>query len=86
MRVSANRTATSAAMSKPRANLARHRVLALHPEDVRFGTVRWAPTKSLWFIGMATGALVGGGLTLSWAALSVFAGSTGIIALRTGRI
>ena len=43
-------------MNTLRATVDRHRVLALDPADVQFGTVRWAPVKSFWFIGMATGA------------------------------
>jgi stearoyl-CoA desaturase (delta-9 desaturase) len=53
-------------------NVAEHRVQALDPQDVRGGTVRYSPIKSFWFIGMATGALIGGWLTVSWAALGVF--------------
>jgi fatty-acid desaturase len=58
-----------------------HRVQAAAPEDVRAGTVSWAPINSLWFLGMATGALVGGALTFTWAALSVFVGSTALVLL-----
>jgi fatty-acid desaturase len=58
-----------------------HRVQASAPEDVRAGTVSWAPIKSLWFLGMATGALVGGALTFSWTALSVFVGATALVLL-----
>ena len=76
MSVSANRTATSA-----RAALARHRVQASDPKDVRLGTVSWAPIKSLWFLGMLTGALIGGTLTFSWTALSVFVGATAMVLL-----
>ena len=76
MSISANRTMASA-----RTALAGHRVLASDPEDLRLGTVRWAPIKSLWFLGMLTGALVGGTLTFSWAALLVFVGATAVVLL-----
>src|SRR5215475_9163469 len=67
-------------VSEP-SDVRRHRVQAKAPEDVRTGTVEWAPVKSLWFLGMATGALVGGALTFSWAALSVFVGATALVLL-----
>jgi fatty-acid desaturase len=63
------------------ARIDRHRVLAGDPQDIRVGVVRWAPIKSLWFLGMAAGALVGGALTFSWAALAVFVSSTGVVLL-----
>jgi fatty-acid desaturase len=68
-------------LSALHASVGRHRVRASDPSDVRLGTVRWAPIKSLWFIGMATGALIGGALTFTWAALSVFVGSTAMVLL-----
>jgi fatty-acid desaturase len=81
MRVSANRTAVPAVTNTPGASLARHRVMAVEPADVRLGTVRWAPIKSFWFIGMVTGGLVGGTLTFSWNALSVFVAATAVVLL-----
>jgi stearoyl-CoA desaturase (delta-9 desaturase) len=61
--------------------VSRHRVQAAGPEDVRAGIVRWAPVKSFWFLGMATGALVGGARTFNWAALSVFVCATAAVLL-----
>jgi fatty-acid desaturase len=79
MRVSAEQAAQSSAAAG--ADLAEHRVLALNLVDVQSGTVRWAPIKSIWFLGMATGALIGGAVTFSWSALSVFVGSTAVVLL-----
>jgi fatty-acid desaturase len=74
--ISANRTMASAQTA-----LLAHRVLASDPEDLRLGAVRWAPIKSLWFLGMLTGALAGGTLTFSWTALLVFVGATAVVLL-----
>jgi fatty-acid desaturase len=63
------------------ADIPRHRVVAKDPQDVRLGTVRWAPLKSLWFLGMGLGALIGGAFTFSWVALLVFIGSTAAVLL-----
>ena len=49
-----------------------HRVWAQNPDCVRKGIVRYAPTKSLWFLGMSVGALVGCPLTFTWGGLGVF--------------
>jgi len=81
MRVSSQLIAVPGGAGTLPASTALHRVLAIHPQDVRFGTVRWAPIKSFWFIGMAAGALVGGVLTFSWAAFSVFVGATAAVLL-----
>ena len=61
--------------------IAHHRVLASDPQDVRLGSVTYAPIKSLWFLGMACGALVGGFLTISVRAVIVFAVSTAVVLL-----
>ena len=61
--------------------LAEHRVLACDPEDVRCGTVRYAPIKSLWFLGMVCGALVGGLLTINVSAIAVFVLTTTVVLL-----
>lgn len=58
-----------------------HRVSAIDPQDVQLGVVRWAPVKSLWFLGMAAAAMVGGALTFTWSALAVFAVSTSLVLL-----
>ena len=76
MSISANRTVPSA-----RTALAGHRVVASDSENLRLGTVRWAPIKSLWFLGMLTGAVVGGAVTFSWAALLLFIGATAAVLL-----
>jgi fatty-acid desaturase len=68
-------------MSTFPASTASHRVSAQQLEDVRFGIVRWAPVKSTWFIGMMTGALVGGALTFTWAAFLVFVVLTAVVLL-----
>ena len=59
----------------------RHRILALDTEDVRVGTVRYAPIKSIWFLGMTMGALIGGALTIRLSAVAVFAGLTAVVLL-----
>lgn len=60
-------------------SLMSHRVQA--GADVLRGVVRWEPVRSLWFSGMALGALVGGVLTFTWAAFSLFVGSTALVLL-----
>ena len=45
------------------------------------GRVRWEPVRSLWFTGMALGAVVGGALTFSWAAFAVFVVATVLVLL-----
>lgn len=62
-------------------NLERHRVLALDPGDVRVGSVKYAPVKSIWFLGMVLGTLVGGLLTITWAAFGVFVALTALVLL-----
>jgi stearoyl-CoA desaturase (delta-9 desaturase) len=53
-----------------------HRVRATAPSDVLRGRVAWSPVKSIWFIGMALGAVVGGLATFTWAAFGIFIAST----------
>jgi stearoyl-CoA desaturase (delta-9 desaturase) len=43
--------------------------------------VRYAPVKSLWFLGMSTGALLGGPLTFSWSAFALFLVTTATVLL-----
>src|SRR5690242_9299632 len=57
------------------------RILALDAGDVRVGTVRYAPIKSIWFLGMTMGALIGGALTIRWSAVALFAGLTAVVLL-----
>ena len=42
------------------------------------GTIRWAPTKSLWIGSMTTAALILGPIYFSWTALLLFVVSSGI--------
>ena len=49
-----------------------HRVATGDIEAVCAGRVRFAPLKSLWFLGMLGGATIGGALTFSWSAVAVF--------------
>ncbi|MCW7538450.1 acyl-CoA desaturase [Aquabacterium sp. A7-Y] len=63
------------------AGLHTHRVLAAALDEVRLGRVRWAPAKSLWFSGMAAGAVVGGAVTFSLPALLLFFVTTGTVLL-----
>jgi stearoyl-CoA desaturase (delta-9 desaturase) len=57
-------------------SLAGHRVRAPDPDSVRVGSVRYAPVKSLWFLGMAGGAIGGGIFTFSWSAFALFLAMT----------
>lgn len=57
------------------------RVLAFDIRDVQVGTVEYAPIKSLWFLGMTAGAMVGGVLTISWRAFALFVGLTALVLL-----
>ncbi|MGH8199313.1 MAG: acyl-CoA desaturase [Steroidobacteraceae bacterium] len=59
----------------------RQQILAHDSGDVRVGIVRYAPVKSVWFLGMTAGALIGGALTVSWCAFGLFAGLTAIVLL-----
>jgi hypothetical protein len=49
-----------------------HRVAAGDVDAACVGRVRYAPLKSLWFLGMLAGAAIGGALTFSWSASAVF--------------
>jgi len=68
-------------MTELPAYLAGHRVRAHHATDVPLGTVRFAPIKSLWFLGMLSGAVVGGALTVSLPALAIFVVITAVVLL-----
>ncbi len=59
----------------------RHRIRALDLDCVRNGVVRYAPIKSLWFLCMSAGALIGGPLTFTWAAFLMFVLSTSAVLL-----
>jgi hypothetical protein len=58
-----------------------HRVTAAGDNNVSVGTVGWSPVKSLWFVGMATSALVGGIATFTWPAFALFVASTALVLL-----
>ena len=63
------------------ANLDQHRVAAVNLDSVCVGTVRYAPVKSAWFLGMLTGALVGGAITFTWSAFAAFLVATAAVLL-----
>jgi fatty-acid desaturase len=63
------------------ASIRNHRVKARDLASVCAGRVCYAPTKSIWFLGMLSAAVVGGMLTFSWSALALFAISTAIVLL-----
>jgi hypothetical protein len=63
------------------ANLDQHRVAAVNLDSVCVGTVRYAPVKSVWFLGMLTGALVGGAITFTWSAFAAFLVATAAVLL-----
>jgi fatty-acid desaturase len=63
------------------ASLEAHRVAAADLNAVCAGHVRYAPIKSIWFLGMLVGALVGGALTFSLSALLLFFVSTAVVLL-----
>ncbi|GLS19051.1 hypothetical protein GCM10007874_20680 [Labrys miyagiensis] len=46
--------------------------------DAVRGSVRWSPVKSLWWLAMAAGALIGAPLTISWGALVLFLATTAV--------
>lgn len=58
-----------------------HRVSTERPDAVSNGSVRYAPLQSLWLGGMLAGAVIGGALAFSWAALLLFIASTAIVLL-----
>lgn len=58
-----------------------HRVRSCDHHCVCVGTVHYAPAKSLWLTGMLAGAVVGGSLTVSIAALGVFVTVTALTLL-----
>jgi hypothetical protein len=63
------------------ASLDRHRVTTRDLASVLKGQVRYLAVKSLWFIGMAGGALVGGAMTFSLPAFLLFIISTALVLL-----
>jgi len=63
------------------ASLSAHRVAAEDLNSVCNGRVRWAPVKSLWFLAMLGGGLIGGALTFSWSGFALFLVSTAAVLL-----
>jgi fatty-acid desaturase len=63
------------------ANLDQHRAAAVNLDSVCVGTVRYAPVKSVWFLGMMTGAIVGGAVTFTWSAFAAFLLATATVLL-----
>jgi fatty-acid desaturase len=62
-------------------SLNHHRVSTDDLNSVCEGEVRWSPVKSLWFIGMAGAAVVGGIYFFTWSGLLVFFIATGAVLL-----
>jgi fatty-acid desaturase len=58
-----------------------HRAHAANLDSTLIGEVKYSIVKSTWFIGMASGALIGGLITFSWAAFTLFIVSTGTVLL-----
>ena len=58
-----------------------HRVSTPDIASVCRGRVVYSPSKSIWLLGMAAGALVGGWATFSWDALAVFVVTTACVLL-----
>lgn len=61
--------------------LSTHRARAAHASSVCIGTVRYAPAKSMWFIGMACAAVLGGALSASAGAIALFVAVTATVLL-----
>jgi stearoyl-CoA desaturase (delta-9 desaturase) len=68
-------------MPEPLAAVAGHRVAPTDIAAVCRGKVRWAPVKSLWFISMSVGGIVGGALTFTWSAFALYLFATGFVLL-----
>jgi fatty-acid desaturase len=62
-------------------SLARLRVRHRDVSDVCEGTVRFAPVKAAWFFFMAGGGVIGGALTASAPAVTLFVVSTAVVLL-----
>lgn len=68
-------------MQTPLPDLTGHRVNVGQVEDVCRGEVHYSPIKSLWFLGMLAGAVIGGALTFSFGAFSLFLATTACVLL-----
>ena len=62
-------------------SLSHHRVSTDDLNSVCEGNVRWSPVKSLWFVGMAAAAVIGGIYFFNWSGLLVFFIATGAVLL-----
>jgi stearoyl-CoA desaturase (delta-9 desaturase) len=62
-------------------SLSQHRVSTTDLDAVCRGEVRYSPQKSLWFLGMAATAIVGGISFFTWSGLLVFLVMTGAVLL-----
>lgn len=62
------------------ASLASHRVASADLDSVRLGSVVYSPVKSLWFLGMAAGAIAGL-FFFEWSAFLLFLAVTGCVLL-----
>ncbi|MEJ1096703.1 MULTISPECIES: hypothetical protein [unclassified Pseudoxanthomonas] len=58
-----------------------HRVRTDPQRSVTYGDVAWEPVRSLWFIAMTLGAVVGGALNSSWSGIALFLVSTAAVLL-----
>lgn len=63
------------------ASLLKHRASASDLDSVLLGDVFYSPVKSLWFLGMAAGALIGGLLNFTWTAFALFVVATACVLL-----
>lgn len=68
-------------MPEFRPHLRDHRVRSDDSDSVVRGHVRYAPAKSLWFVGMSLAGLVGGIATFSWPAFLAFLAITAAMLL-----
>jgi stearoyl-CoA desaturase (delta-9 desaturase) len=68
-------------MSELPASLLDHRVAATDIAVVCNGHVRWSPVKSLWFLAMLGGGVIGGTLAFSWPAFALYVVSTAAVLL-----
>ncbi len=62
-------------------SLKNHRIRTSNLESVLQGDVHYAPLKSAWFLGMASTALIGGVVSFTWVAFSVFLLTTAVVLL-----
>jgi len=63
------------------ASLQHHRIVLSDVDRVCRGRVVYSPRKSLWFLGMAMGAIIGGAATLAWQPIALFVTVTASVLL-----